>query len=132
MSEEVRGKKALSLCLLRVLEQHASPASPLTTKTLIERMKSEHGLEVERKAVGRNLALLDEMGFALSTYQQNGKGYYLLPCAPETPAPPKPAAPAGDTTDILLDGMLRAPAFPASASILAQLQAETPIHPIPE
>ena len=33
---ETKGKKALSLCILRVLEQHANKAAPLSTRQIIE------------------------------------------------------------------------------------------------
>ena len=74
---ETKGKKALSLCILRVLEQHAGKTNPLSTRHIIEYLQEDHGMIAERKAVGRNLLLLQEMGFPLSTYQENGKGYYL-------------------------------------------------------
>ena len=73
---ETKGKKALSLCILRVLEQHASEQDPLSTRRIIEYLKEDFGMIAERKAVGRNLILLTEMGFGLSTYHDNGKGYY--------------------------------------------------------
>ena len=71
---ETKGKKALSLCILRVLEQRASERNPLSTRHIIEFLKEDFGMIAERKAVGRNLLLLQEMGFPLSTYQENGKG----------------------------------------------------------
>ena len=70
---ETKGKKALSLCILRVLEQHAGKAQPLSTRHIIEYLKDDFGMIAERKAVGRNLLLLQEMGFPLSTYQENGR-----------------------------------------------------------
>ena len=135
---ELKGKKALSLCLLRVLERYASPENPMTTRELIGQIKSEYGMDVERKAVGRNLLLLSEMGFALSTYQENGKGYYLQAAAQtekeENPAQETQLFPhrGEGSADILLDGLLRAPTFPDSAAMLEQLQGQTPIYPIPE
>ena len=111
---EMIGKKALSLCILRILEGYASKDAPLSTREIITHLQEEYGLEAERKAVGRNLVLLGEMGFPLSTYQQNGRGYYLTS---ETQAQVQKAAPvlpkAEDLTDaeraVLLDAVLRAP-----------------------
>jgi len=116
------GKKALSLCLLRVLEKYASPARPLTTRALMEYMQEDYGLEFERKAVGRNLILLTEMGFPLSTYQENGRGYYLI----------------GENTQgqfgndesrklIFLDALLRAPRYAQSETLLAECQGDVPV-----
>ena len=58
---ETKGKKALSLCILRVLEQHASERDPLSTRRIIDYLKDDFGMIAERKAVGRNLILLAEM-----------------------------------------------------------------------
>ena len=38
---ETKGKKALSLCILRVLEQHADKAQPLSTRCIIEYLKED-------------------------------------------------------------------------------------------
>ena len=97
---ETKGKKALSLCILRVLEQHAGKENPLSTRHIIEFLAEDHGMIAERKAVGRNLLLLQEMGFSLSTYQENGKGYYLRTDAESVLHEHDPAA---------LDAYLRAP-----------------------
>ena len=48
---ETKGKKALSLCILRVLEQHASEKDPLSTRRIIEYLKEDFGMIAERKAV---------------------------------------------------------------------------------
>ncbi len=120
---ETKGKKALSLCILRVLEQRASKAQPLSTRHIIEYLKEDFGMIAERKAVGRNLLLLQEMGFPLSTYQDNGRGYYLktvesLQSRPEA-LPSDPAA---------LDAYLRAPRSRETEQALNTLQDDVPIY----
>lgn len=121
---ETRGKKALSLCILRVLEQHASKEAPLTTRQIIELLQSEFSMKAERKSVGRNLLLLSDMGFPLSTYQQNGKGYYLL----GTAGAPCTNADKG----ILLDALLRAPLSDYSQQMMTQLQeGDPPVWRVP-
>ena len=60
---ETKGKKALSLCILRVLEQHANEAQPLSTRHIIEYLKEDFGMIAERKAVGRNLCCLRKWVF---------------------------------------------------------------------
>lgn len=74
---DIGGKKAISLCILSELRDHASREEPLSTKELIERLNLDYGVSVERKAVARNLALLTEMGYPLSGYTENKRGYYL-------------------------------------------------------
>ncbi|MDO4564387.1 MAG: WYL domain-containing protein [Clostridia bacterium] len=121
---ETKGKKALSLCILRVLEQHAAKEQPLTTRQIIALLEADYGMTAERKAVGRNLLLLQEMGFELSTYQENGRGYYLKNIQSRMER--------GKKRQILLDAMLRAPLSAGSAEILAELQdSEAQILPLP-
>ena len=116
---ETKGKKALSLCILRVLEQRAGKEKPLSTRQIIEYLASDFGMIAERKAVGRNLLLLQEMGFPLSTYQENGKGYYLKPNAEEGVHLHEPAA---------LDAFLRAPRSPHVDRVLMRLQDKVQIY----
>ncbi len=115
---ETKGKKALSLCILRVLEQHAGKANPLSTRHIIEYLAEDYGMIAERKAVGRNLLLLQEMGFPLSTYQENGKGYYLKTEPGAEPHEHNPAA---------LDAFLRAPRSERSSREIARLQDEVSV-----
>lgn len=72
----------------------------------------------ERKAVGRNLLLLQEMGFSLSTYQENGKGYYLRTDAESVLHEHDPAA---------LDAYLRAPRSDRTAREIQRLQDAVPV-----
>ena len=116
---ETMGKKALSLCILRVLEQHAGKANPLSTRLIIEYLKEDFGMIAERKAVGRNLILLSEMGFPLSSYQENGKGYYLKTDAENVVHEHDPAA---------LDAFLRAPRSDRAEREIRRLQDAVPIY----
>lgn len=116
---ETKGKKALSLCILRVLEQHAGKANPLSTRHIIEYLQADHGMIAERKAVGRNLLLLQEMGFPLSTYQENGKGYYLKTDTGNVPHEHNPAA---------LDAYLRAPRSARTEREIQRLQDPVPVY----
>ena len=118
---ETKGKKALSLCILRVLEQHASERDPLSTRRIIDYLKDDFGMIAERKAVGRNLILLAEMGFGLSTYHDNGKGYYLTKAADPTSFDP-----------VLYDALLRAPITEEGQKRIRLMQPDVPIHAIPE
>ena len=122
---ETKGKKALSLCILRVLEQHASKTRPLPTRNIIEYLKEDFGMIAERKAVGRNLLMLQEMGFPLSTYQENGKGYYLIPR--EEPLMQR-VFETGASGAVALDAFLRAPHSEEADAALLRLQEEVPIY----
>lgn len=122
---ETKGKKALSLCILRVLEQHANKAHPLPTRNIIEYLKEDFGMIAERKAVGRNLLMLQEMGFPLSTYQENGKGYYLVPR--EEPLMQR-VFETGASEAVALDAFLRAPRSEEADAAQRRLQDAVPIY----
>ena len=121
MEAEQRGKKALALCILRVLERYAGKDAPMTTRQIIEAVRADYGLTAERKAVGRNLALLAEMGFDLSTYQQNGRGYYLRRLHGWDESEQRAQL-------VLCDALLRAPASACGARLLEKL--EQPMPPV--
>ncbi len=118
---ETKGKKALSLCILRVLEQHASEKEPLSTRRIIDYLKEDFGMIAERKAVGRNLILLTEMGFGLSTYHDNGKGYYLTAAADPTAFDP-----------VVYDALLRAPITEEGERRIRLMQPEVPVYAVRE
>ena len=122
---ETKGKKALSLCILRVLEQHANKSRPLPTRSIIEYLKEDFGMIAERKAVGRNLLMLQEMGFPLSTYQENGKGYYLIPR--EEPLMHR-LFETGASGAVVLDAFLRAPRSEEADAALSRLQDAVPVY----
>lgn len=118
---ETKGKKALSLCILRVLEQHASEQEPLSTRQIIEYLREDFSMIAERKAVGRNLILLSEMGFGLSTYHDNGKGYYLTASADPTAFDP-----------VIYDALLRAPVTEEGVRRLRLMQPDVPVYAVKE
>ena len=120
---ETKGKKALSLCILRVLEQHAGKQDPLSTRQIIDYLSEDYGMVAERKAVGRNLLLLQEMGFSLSTYQDNGKGYYL-----KMTADPVLSGDGHVHDPAALDAFLRAPRSKRAEEALVRLQDDVSIY----
>lgn len=71
-------KKASSLALLHILREYSDENHPLTQPRLLELMESEYGIELERRTIYNNCELLREMGYEVSTYSDNGKGYYLI------------------------------------------------------
>lgn len=75
--EPIGGKKALAMCILKVLEDYSDFDHPLTQAEIIRKIADEYGIKASRNAVGRNISLLIEMGNDISTYEENGKGAFL-------------------------------------------------------
>jgi predicted DNA-binding transcriptional regulator YafY len=75
--QPIGGKKALALCILKVLEDYSDFDHPLTQAEIIKRLSADYGIKASRNAIGRNVSLLCEMGYDISTYEENGKGAYL-------------------------------------------------------
>jgi predicted DNA-binding transcriptional regulator YafY len=75
--QPIGGKKALSICILKILKDHSDCDHPLTSKEIIGRLKQDYGIDAARNTVSRNISILCEMGYDISTYEDNGKGAYL-------------------------------------------------------
>ncbi len=74
MKEASEPKKLALLYLLRILEEESDEGHPLTQEALGALLAERHGILLERKAVGRNLALLSEAGYDIL---HTSGGYYL-------------------------------------------------------
>ena len=69
-------KKTALLWILQALWQHSDEQSPMTQEDLIENLREKHGMELDRRAVGRNLALLREAGVEV---RSDGRGSWIGP-----------------------------------------------------
>ena len=67
-------KKLALIRILQVLEKHSDSEHPIKHDKIVELLENEYGLVVERKAIGRNISLLNEAGFEIETTK---KGSYL-------------------------------------------------------
>ena len=67
-------KKLALLRILQILEKYSDIDHPLGQKTIADILEREYGIELERKAVSRNISLLKEAGFEI---EQVGEGSYL-------------------------------------------------------
>lgn len=67
-------KKALIIRILQILEDYSDERHPLKQQDVIDKLESEYGIECERKAVARNIACLQELGYDIEV---TGKGAYL-------------------------------------------------------
>lgn len=72
--ENLEPKKLLLLRVLQVLQDHSSADHPLRQKDIIRLLHNEYDMDCERKAVGRNVAFLEQAGYDV---EHNERGVYL-------------------------------------------------------
>lgn len=72
--ESFEPKKLALIRVLQILEKHSDSEHPIKHDKIVELLESEYGLTIERKAIGRNISLLNEAGYEIETTK---KGSYL-------------------------------------------------------
>ncbi len=70
------GTSSYPLLILRILE---NSQTPLDQQQIISRIESAYDTKIERKAIGRNVSLLKDLGYDI---QHNGDGYFIPKKAP--------------------------------------------------
>ena len=73
--ESFEPKKLALIRILQILNKHSDSEHPLKHDKIIELLNAEYGLIIERKAIGRNISLLNEAGYEIETTK---KGSYLV------------------------------------------------------
>lgn len=64
-------KKLALLRILQILERNTDCDHPLTQEEILNLLEADYGIEIERKAVGRNISLLKEAGIDIES-ERNG------------------------------------------------------------
>ena len=67
-----------AICLLEVLREFSDAQHALPMREIIDKLNRHYGLKPDRRTIYSAVALLRELGYEISTYDENGKGYYLL------------------------------------------------------
>jgi len=70
----IEAKKTLIMRIYQILDEYSDEEHPLTQQEIIRLLALHFGAECERKAVGRNLSYLKEMGFDI---ESDARGSYL-------------------------------------------------------
>ena len=65
------------ICILRILQEYSDEDHILSMQQLQEKMEALYGLKPDRRTVYGAVDVLDQMGYDISTYKENGRGYYL-------------------------------------------------------
>jgi hypothetical protein len=67
-------KKMLPLCILEILKKHTDEDHTLDQKDILELLRVEYDMEVERKAIRRNIEELIEMGYPICYQETEREG----------------------------------------------------------
>ena len=70
-------EKANAICLLEVLKEYSDAEHILPMREIIAKMQSLYGIKIDRRTVYGAVALLIELGYDISIYEDNCVGYYL-------------------------------------------------------
>ncbi len=69
----IDAKKLSLLCILKILEEHSDRDHRLTQTEIIKILSQQYGISLERKAIARNIQMLQDAGYAIAAE----RGYYL-------------------------------------------------------
>ena len=61
MTDSLEAKKLLIVRIMQILEYYSDVNHPLTQEDIINKLYEDYGIEAERKAIGRNIAILQDM-----------------------------------------------------------------------
>lgn len=63
-------KKLALIRIYQILQRYSDEKHPMTQEKIAEFLKREYGIEIERKAIGRNISLLKEAGVEIETKRE--------------------------------------------------------------
>ncbi len=111
--------KANTLCILSLLYKYSSPERFLSMPEIQRLMRTEFGLEVDRRTVTGSLQTLEALGWDISGYNKDGRGYCLMSRLFELPE-----------VRLLMDSVYSNPAIPKkqTENLISELQELLPVH----
>ena len=69
--------KAIAICLLEVMREYSDENHILTMSDIINKIDQLYGMKPDRRTIYSAFETLVELGYDISFYKENGKGYYL-------------------------------------------------------
>ena len=70
-------KKHSVMALLEILKKYSDIDHVLTLKEIQNHLENEYDTVLDRRTIYTNLDILEDFGYEISDYEDNGKGYYL-------------------------------------------------------
>ena len=71
-------QKATILCVYEILKKYTDETHILSAEKIREKLKLVYNIDMERRAVYRNIDALRSVGIDIEGYQENREGYYLI------------------------------------------------------
>lgn len=71
-------QKATVLCIYEILKKYTDENHLLSTEKIREKLKTIYDVDMERRAIYRNIEALRSMGIEIEGYRDNREGYYLI------------------------------------------------------
>ena len=69
--------RATTICLLLVLEKYSDENHIMSMQEIQLKMRQCYDITVDRRTIYSAVELLQQLGYDISTYEENGRGYYL-------------------------------------------------------
>ncbi len=70
-------EKANALCLLEILKEYSDAEHILPMREIQSKLQTIYGMKPDRRTIYGAAALLIDLGYDISAYEENGIGYYL-------------------------------------------------------
>ena len=70
-------KKFLPFIVLQILKELSDESHILSTNELINHIEMRSGISIERRTLYSNIEILEQAGYIINKFSDNGKGYYL-------------------------------------------------------
>ncbi|MBR5730973.1 MAG: WYL domain-containing protein, partial [Firmicutes bacterium] len=70
--------KMNALCILRILEEYSDEDHIMTARDIQEKLKAVYDICPDRRTIYGAVSALADLGYEISTFEDNGKGCYLM------------------------------------------------------
>lgn len=77
MLNEKLTDKANTLCLYRILMQYSDEEHVLTMRDIMAKFDADYSMKIDRRTVYSSVETLKKLGYDISDYEENRRGYYL-------------------------------------------------------
>ena len=110
--------RSIAICLLEILKEYSDEQHILSMSELISKFTA-YDMKPDRRTVYSAIEVLAQLGYDISTYEENGKGYYLREREFET-----------SEVMLLTDAVYSFPFLPAKQSeqLIQKLQKQLSVH----